>query len=236
MEKLARIVAIVRDLVWILVGVVLLVAIVVILAGGATQLLPAGGGGGTNPPAGGGAQPPGTQPPGGAPTPGPQQPPQGGSPLPPPAGGSPLPPPQAVDISVDGSGNFAGTSQGAHLMGSFTVKATQGQLQNAGVSFTVQIGQSELTFTGSPTCIQVLGTNPARAIVGGTIRDSNDATKVPSGSGFALGFADNTPDQISFEVGFSLSDASAICGNEATKLFTTEHPGFNLTSGDITIR
>jgi hypothetical protein len=121
-------------------------------------------------------------------------------------------------------------------MGSFTVKATQGQLQNAAVTFTLQMGQSELTFTGSPTCVQGLGTNPATAIVGGTIRDSNNPTQLPAGSGFALGFIDNAPDQISFEIGFSLSDASAICGNEATKLFTNEHPGFNLTSGDITIR
>jgi hypothetical protein len=126
--------------------------------------------------------------------------------------------------------------QGSHVTGNFTVNAVDGALQQAGVMFTLQpAGQGGFTFMGQVTCVMGLGTNPARAIVAGNIRESNDPSKMPSGSGFALGVADNAPDQIAFEAGFAISDPKAICSNEAANMFTTNHPGFSLTTGDITI-
>jgi hypothetical protein len=227
MERLARIATIVRDVVWTAVGVLVLVAVVFVLTGGAAGLLPSGlgsgggsgGGQGANQGGGGNAQSPGSQPgPGGAQTPGGQ------------------PPGPAGQISVAGSGTFGGVIQGTHVTGNFTVNATDGALQQAGVMFTLQsAGQGGFTFMGQVTCVMGLGTNPARAIVAGNIRDSNDPTKMPSGSGFALGVLDNTPDQIAFEAGFAISDPKAICSNEAANMFTANHPGFPVTSGDIAI-
>jgi len=132
METIAKIASIVRDVVWTAVGVLVLVGIVFVLTGGAAGLLPAGlgsgngsgAGQGANQPGGGNAQSPGSQPgPGGGQTPGPQQPPAQG-------GGSP--------ISVAGSGSFGGVIQGSHVTGNFTVNATEGALQQAGVMFTLQ--------------------------------------------------------------------------------------------------
>jgi hypothetical protein len=228
MEQLARIAAIVRDVVWTAVGVLVLVAVVFVLIVGPAQLLPAGlgsgngtgAGQGTNQQGGGNAQSPGNQPgPGGGQTPGPQPPPAQG-------GGGP--------ISVSGSGSFGGVIQGTHVTGNFTVNATEGALEQAGVTFSLQTS-SQLTFKGQVTCVMGLGTSPARAIVGGNITQSNDPSKMPQGSGFALGLLDDGPDQIAFEAGFPVSDPKAICPNEAANLFTTNHPGFNLTSGDIAI-
>jgi hypothetical protein len=226
METIARIAAIVRDIVWTLVGVLVLVAVVFVLTGGAAGLLPAGlgSGGGAGAGQGGG---------GTAPTPG-GQPGPGGAQSP---GGQP-PPPVNGQLSVSGSGDFGGMIQGSHVTGTITVQATEGALEKAGLSFTLQPSSGGgFTFMGQVTCLARLSTDPARAIVAGTIRDSNDPAKMPTGSGFAFGLADNAPDQVAFEAGIPVAgDAGAICANESANLFTTNHPGFNLTSGDITIR
>jgi hypothetical protein len=228
MEQLARIATIVRDVVWTAVGVLVLVAVVFVLTGGATGLLPAGlgsgsgsgAGQGANQGGGGSGQTPGNQPGSGGPAPGVQ----------------PSAPGPGGQLSVSGSGSFGGVIQGTHVTGNLTVNATSGALGNAGVMFTLQPqGQSAFTFTGHVTCLVGLGTNPATAIVGGNISDSSDPSKMPQGSGFALGVLDDGPDQIAFETGFPVSDPKAICPNEAANMFTSNHPGFPLTSGDITI-
>lgn len=236
MEGLAKIVALIRDLVWTVLGVVLLLAVAFLLTGGATQLLPAGagsgsgsgGGQGNGQPGGSGAQPPGPNGGGG----GGAQPggTQGGG------GQQPPGPGQGGSLSVTGSGAFAGSLQGKNATGSVNVQATMGGSAKGVVNFMLSFGGAQqISFSGNVTCLIPTGTNPGRAIVGGTINQSNDATRMPAGSGFVVGVVDGSPDQVSPEMGFNVTDPTAICSNEAGNLFSANHPGFNLTSGDISI-
>jgi len=222
MDRLARIAALVRDIVWTILGVLLLAAVVFVLAGGAKDLLPAGlssGGGGS-----GGASAPGQSAGPGPTSQGPAGTPAGGGQQP---GSGPL--------TVNASGAFSGPAQGSSISATFSVQASQGS--GGLVSFKVLTSKSPnpLGFTGAVECISPSPTNSQEVIVGGHIKTSTDATALPNGSGFVVGLISGSPGQVSFAAGFSLS-ATEQTGPCSMPLFDSNHPGYPLTSGTIAIQ
>jgi hypothetical protein len=241
MERIAKIIAIVRDIVWTVLGVLLLASIVLMISfvssGGLSRALPAaltsggGSGGGQSGNGSGGAQVPvgqggdqGSGGPGDSGQPQAQQPGQG----------------QQSSLAVGGSGTFAGTVQGSQFTGKFQVDATSGNPAAGVVSLTMSVPSksSTVSFMGHVLCVASFPTSPPERIVGGVIRSSTDPAKMPQGSGFVIGLiasTPSTPGQVSFQTGFPLSaGSSGMCIN--TPLFDSNHPGIGLTSGNITFQ
>jgi hypothetical protein len=227
MDRFARIVTIVRDIVWTVLGVLLLASVVLLASGGASHLLPAGlgSGGGSGGGSGAGGQGSGNGPAPSSQGPGGAQP-SGGQ-----GGGGPQPGP----LSVNGSGTFTGTAQGSSFSGNFNVNATQGAGGSVSFTMLVPAKSAQLSFTGNVSCLLSLPTNPPEAIVGGVVKSSTDPARLPNGSGFALGLIASPPGRISFAAGFSLQTTPQgdPCG---TPLFNASHPGLDLTSGGIKIQ